>query len=168
MSLTFSDLLAADSVHVDVPAGSKKHTLQILSEHLAEAASETTADDVFDALIERERLGCTAAESGMAVPHATIPGLTASRAVLLRLENPVDFDGAELPEVDLVFGFIAPKDSSDELADDLRRLTRAIADPALGERLRQAAGAQEIYDILADADEVLADATNSFDSAAAS
>lgn len=168
MSLTFSDLLAADSVHIDVSAGSKKHTLQILSEYLAAAASETTADDVFDALIERERLGCTAAESGVAIPHATIQDLGASHAVLLRLENAVDFDGAELPEVDLVFGFIAPKDGSEALADDLRRLTRAIADPALGRRLREAPGAREIYAILTDADESLADDGDSLDSAAAS
>ncbi len=148
MSLNFSNLLSPDSVHTNVAAGSKKHALQILSEHLASAASDATADDIFDALIERERLGCTAAESGLAIPHAKLPGIKEATAVLMQLETPIDFDGNELPAVDLIFGFITPDDSSEELADDLRRLTQTIATPALAEQMRASTEAADIYAVL--------------------
>lgn len=152
MPRTFESLLTVDSVYTDVEAGSKKHALQLLSGLLAQAVPEVPADDVFDSLIERERWGCTAAEGGLALPHARVAGTDQCRAVLLRLAEPIDFDGPHDEQVDLLFGFIMPDATSDEDNNDLRELTRRMLNPTLIDNLREAANQADIYSVLREDD----------------
>lgn len=148
MTLHFSDLLSADEVFVDVDAGSKKHALQILSHALADIVDPASDDDVFQALLERERLGCTASIGGVALPHARIDGIDAPLAVLLKLRASVDFDSNDTPDVDMLFGFLIPLETDDEDEAQLRRLTNTILDPRTIDCMRAAPDAQSLYGAL--------------------
>jgi nitrogen PTS system EIIA component len=66
--MTFKSLLQPGRVLSNVEARSKKHALDILSELLSSAA-DLDQGDVFQSLISREKLGCTAIENGIAIPH---------------------------------------------------------------------------------------------------
>ena len=145
MSRTFQSLLRADDVYVDVEVGSKKHALQLLSQRLSEAAADVTADAVFDGLVERERWGCTAAEGGVAVPHARLDATERPLAVLLRLAEPIDFDGPQAEMVDILFGFIVPESATPSDAEDLKELTERVLDGSLVRTLRDAPDGRAIY-----------------------
>ena len=138
MPFTIDDLLTPDRIYLDVSASSKKQALQRLSRYLAEGASDASADEIFDALFERERLGCTAAEGGLAIPHARLEQVRSVRGVLLRLDAPIDFDSGEDRDVDLILGFVIPAAEDEARADALRRLMQHLVDPSLAARLRDA------------------------------
>ena len=63
------DHLPADGVMIGVSATSKKQLLEHISAH-AGPLTRVPARAIFDALIQRERLGSTAIGGGMAIPHA--------------------------------------------------------------------------------------------------
>ncbi|MEL6216183.1 MAG: PTS sugar transporter subunit IIA [Pseudomonadota bacterium] len=148
MPLTFQSLLSTDNVFIDVEAGSKKHALQILSQRLTEAAPATSSDDIFDALLERERWGCTATEGGVAVPHARLQGVFEPCACVLRLGAPIDFDSPQDEKVDILFGFIVADDADEAATEQLRLLTQRVLDASLIQALREAPDSPALFDVL--------------------
>ena len=68
--MDIEDILSTDRILTSLEAGSKKHALQALS---GEAANQTgvAGHEIFDVLLERERLGTTGVGSGVAIPHGT-------------------------------------------------------------------------------------------------
>ena len=57
--LTITELVKADSVRHDVDAGSRKRLFQIIAEASVDPAAidkEEAVDEIYDALVERERL----------------------------------------------------------------------------------------------------------------
>jgi len=121
--MDLEDLVKPDSVLCNVSARSKKHCLEILSELLTRSNPDIASEEVFAKLVERERLGCTCLEKGIAFPRCRISGLQSSCAALMRLTEPVDFDSISGESVDLVFGLMVPEDLSDADNADVKALT---------------------------------------------
>ena len=93
--MLLQEIIKPDGVLCNAMARSKKHCLEILSELLTRRYPDIPSDDVFEALVERERLGCTSLNKGAAFPHCRIRGIDVSTAVLIKLSEPVDFDSPE-------------------------------------------------------------------------
>ena len=108
------DFLTQDTVAIGVDIQSKKRLLEFIAELFAENNSSTEATDIFERLIERERLGSTGLGKGIALPHARIDGLQQAKAVFVRLQNSIDFDAIDGQPVDLVIALLVPTDASDE------------------------------------------------------
>lgn len=96
--MPLADLLAPDAVFPMLRASSKKQALQELSHHAALLMGRDQRD-IFDTLLQRERLGSTGVGNGIAIPHGKLPGLTKLFGLFARLEKPIDFeslDGAQI------------------------------------------------------------------------
>jgi len=146
--MNLEDLVKPDSVLCNVTARSKKHCLEILSELLTRSNPDIASEEVFAKLIERERLGCTCLEPGIAFPHCRISGLRTSCAALMRLADPVDFDSSDGELVDLVFGLMVPEDLSSEDIADIDGLAELLRDNSLCARLRAATNSKDLSDAL--------------------
>ena len=83
------DFLNLDSVATGITVQSKKRLLEFIAEVFAAQNPQTHATEVFEKLIERERLGSTGLGQGIALPHARIEGLLQARAVFVRLETEI-------------------------------------------------------------------------------
>lgn len=142
------NLITPDSVLCNVSARSKKHALEILSELLTRPVPEITNDEVFAKLIERERLGCTSLEKGIAFPHCRVPSLKQSHAALLKLNSPVDFDAIDGDPVDLVFGLMVPEELDADDFADIEIITNQLRDESLRAGLRSSSSSRELYDAL--------------------
>ncbi len=59
--------------------------------------------------------------SGVAIPHARIPGLQHIVGMFARLDKPVEFEAPDGQGVDLMFALLAPEEAG---ADHLRALAR--------------------------------------------
>lgn len=90
--MLFQEIIQPDRVLCNAHARSKKHCLEILSELLVRSSPDIPSDTIFEALIERERLGCTSLKKGLAFPHCRIDGLDDSFAAMIKLSEPIDFD----------------------------------------------------------------------------
>ena len=145
------DIISRDAVLCNAHARSKKHCLEILSELLVRSQPEIQAEDIFESLIERERLGCTGLDVGVAFPRCRVEGIDQCVAAMIKLSNPIDFDAADGEPVDLVFGLMVPKDVTDSHHADIAMVTELLGDDELRQRLREATSSSALYKLLIDA-----------------
>lgn len=131
-------ILHAAGISVADPASSKKRVLERAARLLAGGGSEPDTEQIFERLLERERLGSTGLAGGVALPHARMPGIEQSRGAFLRLAEPVDFDALDGQPVDLVFALLVPEEATEEHLRLLARLAALFNDETLRERLRVA------------------------------
>jgi len=145
--MSVEGLLAADAVLCDLKATSKKHLLQELASH---AASVISLDErlVFDALLERERLGATSVGNGVAIPHARLPDIDTVYGIFTRLAQPIDYDAADDEPVDLVFLLLAPESANNQHLRALAKISRLLKRPEIRASLRGADGAEALYSML--------------------
>ncbi len=142
-------LLCLDSLACNVQAGSKKHAMELLSQLMAKCDPSCGSEEIFSALVERERIGCTAMTGGIAMPHARLPNLEKPIGALIQLQEPVDFDAPDDEAVDLVFGLVVPADMPESEANGFSKLMQRLRDPDLQKELREAATSQELLDAIA-------------------
>jgi len=131
-------ILETSRISVADPASSKKRILEQAAQLLAGNADELGAEQIFERLLERERLGSTGLAGGVALPHARMPGLEDSRGAFLQLTTPVEFDALDGQPVDLVFALLVPNDATEEHLQLLAKLATMFKEEPLRERLREA------------------------------
>ena len=87
-------LLQNGVVLLDLKAQSRKQVFHALSEKLA---VETGIDEreIFDAVMDRERLGSTGVGEGVAIPHARLGALKGPLGAFARISKPVDFEALD-------------------------------------------------------------------------
>ncbi len=147
--MEINELLSADGVVANLKANSKKQALQELA---ARAARITGLHErqIFDTLLERERLGTTGVGNGIAIPHGRLGGLNKLHGLFARVERPIDFDSIDEMPVDLVFLLLAPESAGADHLKALARVSRLLRDKAMCEKLRGADSADAMYALLTD------------------
>jgi PTS system nitrogen regulatory IIA component len=146
--MILENIIRPDSVLCNVTARSKKHCLEILSELLTRPNPDIAHEEAFAKLIERERLGCTSLDKGIAFPHCRVSGVKRSSAALIKLREPVDFDSTDGEYVDLVFGLMVPSELDAAGHAEIEAIADFLRDEALRARLRSANSSSELYDAL--------------------
>lgn len=143
-----SALLEPESILPDMRASGKKAALQKLCER---AAHDTgiEARRIFDAVIEREKLGSTGVGGGVAIPHARLEGLDRVRGWFARLEEPVDFEAVDDAPVDMVFLLLAPDAANADHLKALARVSRFFRRESQRQRIRDAETAAAILSLFA-------------------
>jgi len=130
--------LEPGNISIADPASSKKRVLEQAARLLAGNRDEPGAEQIFERLLERERLGSTGLAGGVALPHARMPGMDQSCGAFLRLAEPVDFDALDGQPVDLVFALLVPEDANEEHLKLLAELASMFNEEDLRNRLRTA------------------------------
>ena len=146
--MLLEEIIKPDSVLCNAHARSKKHCLEILSELLVRSRPEIASEDIFASLIERERLGCTGLDQGVAFPHCRFEGLDTSVGALIKLSEAVEFDSSDGDAVDLIFGLMVPAELNDEDQANICGITELLSDRELRVRLREATTSIELYEAL--------------------
>jgi PTS system nitrogen regulatory IIA component len=146
------DLLKPEGVLPSLHAQSKKQMLQEVSATAARLTS-ISEREIFDVVLQRERLGSTGVGSGVAIPHGKLRSLDRLVGVFARLQRPIDFNSLDDQAVDLVFLLLAPESAGADHLKALARIARVLRESAVAQKLRSAEGATEIYHILVSPDE---------------
>ena len=145
--MDLSDLIAREAIISPLKAASKKQAIQTLAARAADL-TEFDARDVFDTLLEREKLGSTGIGRGVAIPHGRMKGLDDLFGLFARLDKPIPFDAPDDQPVDLVFLLLAPEGSGADHLKALARIARLLRDEGGAARLREAKDPAEIYGLL--------------------
>lgn len=133
--MELDSILTVDSVIPHLKASSKKQALQ----ELARKASEISGleqREVFDVLLERERLGTTGVGDGIAIPHGKLATLDRLRGVFARADRAIDFDAIDDRPVDLIFLLLAPETAGADHLKALAKVSRLFRDPGMCDKLR--------------------------------
>lgn len=146
--MLLEELIKPDHVLCNAHARSKKHCLEILSELLVRALPGIASENIFESLNERERLGCTSLDQGVAFPHCRVEGLDSSVAALIKLREAVEFDAPDGEAVDLVFGLMVPAEMNDEDHANICNIAELLGDRELRSKMRDAGSSNELYETL--------------------
>lgn len=146
--MLLEEIIKPDSVLCNAHARSKKHSLEIMSELLVRAQPAISSEQIFEGLIERERLGCTSLDQGVAFPHCRVDGLDSSVGALIKLSEAVEFDAADGEAVDLIFGLVVPAELDAEDQANICNIADLLGDRELRIELRDATSSSELYTVL--------------------
>ncbi len=145
--MDLADLIAPEAV---IPALKAKTKKQALQEVAQKAANLTGLDqrDIFETLLQRERLGSTGLGRGIAIPHGRLPSLRNIVSVFARLEEPIDFEALDEERVDLIFLLLAPEHAGADHLKALARISRLLREPSSIARLRASKDRAALYSVL--------------------
>jgi PTS system nitrogen regulatory IIA component len=177
--MNLDTLISSDAVFISNDIKSKKRALEILAEKLAEmlasetskpghtsgsiadAHSEEVADEaigekedysleIFQLLIEREKLGSTSMGHGVALPHTRTNLTEHATGAFLKLDNGINFDSPDDQKTDLIFALMVPEHYTDEHLKILSHLATLFSDKNFCQQLRDAKSSDVIYKQLID------------------
>ncbi|MBL6954730.1 MAG: PTS IIA-like nitrogen regulatory protein PtsN [Alphaproteobacteria bacterium] len=145
--MDMADLLIQDGVVANLKAGSKKQALQELSQQAA-ALTGLHERVIFDALLQREKLGTTGIGRGIAIPHGKMQDLERLHGIFARLPKPIDFDAIDEQPVDLIFLLLAPETAGADHLKALARISRLLRDDTICAKLRGADNPEALFALL--------------------
>jgi PTS system nitrogen regulatory IIA component len=145
--MELGDLLTRDGVLASLRAQNKKQALQEMSAHAARLTG-LEQRDLYEHMLQREKLGSTGLGRGIAIPHIRCRGIDRVICAFARLADPIPFEAIDGDPVDLMFLLISPEHASGDHLKALARISRILREPAHIERLRAARDAAAIYAIL--------------------
>ena len=145
--MALADLLQQDAIIPALRVNSKK---QLLQELAARAAKLTgiSEREIFDIILQRERLGSTGVGHGIAIPHGKLNKIDTITGVFARLEVPIDFEALDDQPVDLVFLLLEPEGAGADHLKALSRIARVLRDHDLVAKLRATDSASAIFAFL--------------------
>ena len=137
--MKISDAVQPELVFFDLQAKDADAALAAVARELGEN-SGLGSDLVFEALVEREKLGSTSVGNSFAIPHCKLANLETIVVALARLSGGVDFgtDGKHEP-VRFFFVVLSPPDQPTEHLQVLSQIARRLKHGDLRSELLQAA-----------------------------
>jgi nitrogen PTS system EIIA component len=145
--MELADILSEDSVLVSADISNKNGVLTALATRAAKLTG-FAAEEIFEALSDREALGSTGLGNGIAIPHGKFAQLKGVMAVFLKLDRPVDFEAVDDQPVDVVMMLLAPMGAGADHLKALARVARVLRTDTVTEMLRRTSDPAKLYDIL--------------------
>ena len=150
--MRLTEILSEQRVTTQLTAISKDDALRALAELFAGDDGVLDADVVYEVLLERERLASTGIGSGVAIPHGRIATLESLRAAIAISPAGIPFDAIDGAPVRIVVGVLAPQHHTGDHLRVLARVSRMLRSREVRERLLEAQGSMEAFEIIARAD----------------
>jgi len=145
--MALTDLLSPEAIFSALRVNGKKQALQEMSERAAQV-SGLPAREIFDALLQRERLGSTGVGDGIAISHGKLAKCNRIFGIFARLERAIDFEALDGLPVDLIFLLIAPESAGADHLKALAGIARVLRDPETAAQLRATRDASALYSLL--------------------
>jgi len=145
--MELNEIIRQNHILPDLRVSCKKQLLQHLASFAAPIAGLEELD-IFDALMQREKLGSTGVGDGIAIPHARLKGLDTIIGIFARLATPVGFDAVDDMPVDLVCLLLTGEEAGANHLKALARVSRLLRNSDMRARLRGTVNADAIYSLV--------------------
>jgi len=146
--MRITEFLKPEAVVQALSATTKKDVLRELASALARAAPQVSAERLWSVLDEREKIGSTGMEKGVAIPHGRLPELANLVACFGVSHAGVDFEARDARPSQFFFALVAPENSAGVHLKALSKISRLFRSDALREALLAAKSAEEIYALI--------------------
>ncbi|CAH1659417.1 Nitrogen regulatory protein [Hyphomicrobiales bacterium] len=146
-TMALIDIISPNAVLPSLKVNGKKQALQ---EVASQAARLLNLDDreIFEALLQRERLGSTGIGDGIAIPHGKLAHVDKLFGLMARLERPIDFEALDGQPVDIIFLLLAPETAGADHLKALARIARLLREPGLVDSIRATRDASALYALI--------------------
>ncbi|WND03733.1 PTS sugar transporter subunit IIA [Temperatibacter marinus] len=145
-------LFTEETIFNPLKVRSKKQLLVKLSD-LAAVKTGLKSSDIFQALIDREKLGSTALGHGVAIPHLSVKDCPSVSVFLAILDKPISFDAIDGQPIDVVVFLLAPEDKNGLHLRTMSKISRLLRDEDFCLRLRGAGDPAATLAVLFDREE---------------
>ena len=126
---------------------SKKRVFERAAQAMG-AALNLSSDNIYRALLAREKLGSTAIGEGIAIPHCRINECAEAAGCLVTLQEPIDFGSIDGRDVDVIFVLLVPEEATQAHLNLLAALARSFSNADLRNRVRQTLDPEELRQLL--------------------
>ncbi|MBM7072260.1 PTS IIA-like nitrogen regulatory protein PtsN [Shewanella sp. 202IG2-18] len=128
--------------------GSKKKVLELISDLIAAKYPELSAQEIFESLLKREKMGSTGIGNGIAIPHGRIDSIKEPIAALIKCEQPVAFEAIDKQPVDILFALLVPSEQCQEHLSTLSAMAEKLSDKQTLKQLRKSHDEEELYQVI--------------------
>ncbi|MBQ3437363.1 MAG: PTS sugar transporter subunit IIA [Fusobacterium sp.] len=144
-TVKITDYISENLISLDLKSKSRDEVLVELSK-LLECSENITEEnnDIYKALIDREKLGSTGIGKGVAIPHAKTEKASKLTVAFGVSKKGIDFKSLDDENVNLFFVFASPNKDSHIYLKVLARISRLIREEEFRERLYNCKTAEEV------------------------
>lgn len=145
--------ISLQRISLNASVSSKKKALQLIAELLENKDQELDQDAILEALSNREKMGSTALEKGVALPHCRVQQCTSPMSALLTLKEGIDFDARDQQPVKLLWALIVPAEANAAGANErhlelLAQVASVLGNETTRSELLNARVAQDVFTTL--------------------
>lgn len=130
---------------------SKKRVFERAAEAMG-AALNLRSENIYRALLAREKLGSTAIGEGIAIPHCRINECSEAAGCLVTLQEPIDYGSADGQDVDVIFVLLVPEEATEAHLKLLAALARSFSNAEVRDRVRQTQDPEALKQLLVSGD----------------
>lgn len=144
--MKISDVLERETIIPNLQSKTKEDVIRELAENLAAAHTGINNEKLIEVLMEREKLCSTAVDSGVAIPHAKMSGISDIIAGFGRSVEGIDYDSLDNELTHLFIILVAPETTIGAHIQLLARISKIFRNPDLRAKLMTLETPDEIYD----------------------
>ena len=150
--MKITDILNQSVIIADLTSKTKKNVLEELVSHLAKCEGKVDEGELLKVLLEREKLGSTGINDGVAVPHGKLKNIERLLAVFGRSREGVDFGALDNKPSHLFFLLVAPESSAGTHLKALARISRIAQNEMFRKRCMKAKTKEDLFQLVLEED----------------
>jgi len=151
--MRISDYLDVNAIIPNLNSHSKEEVVEEIAAGITKVNPKINTDRLIEVLLEREKICSTALDSGVAVPHGKISGITDIILGFGKSSEGISYESLDNKPSHFFFTLIAPEDSISIHIRLLARISKIFKNPELRSKLSKCKTAQEIYEAIVSEDE---------------
>jgi PTS system nitrogen regulatory IIA component len=151
--MKISDFLDVDAIITNLSSTTKKGVIEELSSSISTNHQHINQERLSEILQEREELCSTALDSGVAVPHGKIGGITDVIIGFGRSMKGIEYDSLDQKPTHFFITLVAPEDITGLHIQLLAKISKIFKDPEFRAKLIKCESIQEIYEAIKHEDE---------------
>ena len=150
--MKITELLDKRLILSDMTSKTKKSVLEELVSHLAQHEKRVNKEELLKALLEREKLGSTGINDGVAIPHGKLKNIDNLLAIFGRSREGIDFGALDGKPSHLFFLLVAPESSAGAHLKALARISRIAKSEIFREKCMKAKTSEELFQLMVEED----------------
>ena len=152
--MKFADFISREAIRAELTAEDKEGVIREMVQALLDAGKieRSEFESIIKAILKREELGSTGIGRGVAVPHTKHPSVDRLVGTVAVSHEGVDFNSLDGERVQLLFLLISPPDRPGDHLRALENISRQLRDDTFCRFLKKAKTAEEIEQLLDEAD----------------
>ena len=144
--MDIESILVPERTFADIETTSKKRAIEKASDLISSVEPGFNAQQLYNNLIAREKLGPTAIGNGIAIPHCRI-ACSSTIGSLFRLSNGIDFGALDDLPVKIMFVLLVPQHETADHLHTLAMLARKFESEMYRNGLLEAQDSRELFEM---------------------
>lgn len=148
-----AEVLHADTVKIPLFGVSRDEIIKELIDVLEPKGIFDNKDEIFKAVMERERIMTTGVGNGIAIPHCKHEACSDFCLAMGIAQTDIDFISVDQNPVRIVFLLVGPMNAAGMHIKILSRITRILSKDEVREKLKSFTDPKEAYQFIIDEEE---------------